>query len=58
MFYGELSFGETTSKVYQNIDLSMPQYFGLSSPEIDYARADLMRGSSILEYFGSYWATS
>lgn len=56
VFSGKLAFNAEIGKVYRDIDLSKPQYFGLPSPEIDDAWADLMRGTPLLEYFGAYSA--
>ncbi|KAJ5373401.1 hypothetical protein N7517_005407 [Penicillium concentricum] len=47
VFSGKLAFDEEIGKVYRDIDLSAPQYFGLPSPEIDDAWADLMRGEFV-----------
>ncbi|KAJ5502180.1 hypothetical protein N7463_005054 [Penicillium fimorum] len=47
VFSGRLAFDEEIGKVYRDIDLSAPQYFGLPSPEIDDAWADLMRGEFV-----------
>lgn len=54
MLSGKPTFDEAIGKVYRDVDLSMPQYSGLPSPEIDDAWAELTRGLSLLEYFGAY----
>lgn len=46
VFSGRLWFDDKTETVFRDIDPSEPQYFGLPTPEIDAAWADLLRGNS------------
>jgi hypothetical protein len=48
VFSGKLAFNKEIGKVYRDVNPSEPQYFGLPSPEIDNAWADLLRGMSLL----------
>jgi hypothetical protein len=46
VFSGRLWYDDNTDTVIRDIDPSEPQYFGLPTPEIDAAWADLLRGNS------------
>lgn len=46
VFSGRLWYDDNTDTVFRDIDPSEPQYFGLPTPEIDAAWADLLRGNS------------
>ncbi|KAJ5919450.1 hypothetical protein N7466_010393 [Penicillium verhagenii] len=47
VFSGKLAFSKENGKVYRDIDSSQPQYFGLPSPDIDNAWADILRGEFV-----------